>query len=51
MIRRVNGTSAVKFSVKAGDGAIAKASPNRASLFVLLDPNPSDLYLDRVKSG
>ena len=49
MIRRVNGASLVKSSLKDGDEAVAKASPNRAIMFALLDPNPSDLYLDRVK--
>jgi hypothetical protein len=41
----------VRGEVKSLDGAVAKASPNRALQSRALDPNPSDLPMGRVKRG
>jgi hypothetical protein len=47
MGQRLNLTSKLK-AIAVG---AAKASLNRASQFVGLDPKPSDLAMDRLKAG
>ena len=46
---RVIESSKVNSAINVADGAVAKASLNRAIQFDLIDPKPSDLSLNTVK--